>query len=156
MSYAFDTSGLSALFRNYYRSVFPTLWIGFDQLVATGKILSTREVQREIEDSSLDNLRDWTAANKDIFAVPTPDEAVFVARIYQVPHFQQNIETRKLLNGGKLADPFIIARAAIATASVVTTEKRKPQSAKIPNICDHFKIGCLSLEEFMQKEGWTF
>jgi Domain of unknown function (DUF4411) len=156
MSYAFDTSGLSALFRNYYRSVFRTLWTGFDQLVANGKIISTREVLREIEDSSLDNLREWAAANKDIFVTPTPEEAAFVARIYQVRHFQQNIEMRKLLSGGNLADPFIIARAAIAQASVVTTEKIKPHAAKIPNICEHFQIPCLSLEEFMQKEGWTF
>ena len=42
MSYAFDTSPLSTLFRNYYRSVFRSLWEGFDDLVANGDILSTR------------------------------------------------------------------------------------------------------------------
>jgi hypothetical protein len=45
MSYAFDTSPLSALFRNYYRNVFRTLWQGFDELVASGKVLSVREVK---------------------------------------------------------------------------------------------------------------
>jgi hypothetical protein len=33
MSYVFDNSPLSALFRNYYRKAFPTLWARFDKLV---------------------------------------------------------------------------------------------------------------------------
>lgn len=63
---------------------------------------------------------------------------------------------RKLLNGGKLADPFVIARAAVTGSAVVTTERIKPGGAKIPNICEHFKITCHSLEQFMQAEGWSF
>ena len=50
MTYVFDNSPLSALFKNYYRGVFRTLWQGFDALVDAGQILSTREVLREIED----------------------------------------------------------------------------------------------------------
>jgi hypothetical protein len=154
--YAFDTSALSALFRNYYRDVFRTLWTGFDQLVSDGRIVSTREVLREIEDGSLDELRQWAAANKKLFATPTADEGAFVAAIYAIPHFQHNIETRKLLNGGNLADPFIIARARVAGAAVVTTERLRPHAAKIPNICAHFTIPCHTLEGFMQAEGWRF
>jgi len=56
MSYVFDNSPLSALFRNYYRGVFRTLWQGFDALVDDGHILSTREVLREIEESSIEPL----------------------------------------------------------------------------------------------------
>jgi len=51
VTYAFDSSALSALFRNYYRDVFKTLWVGFDRLVADGRVISTREALREIEDS---------------------------------------------------------------------------------------------------------
>jgi len=32
----------------------------------------------------------------------------------------------------------------------------KENSAKIPNVCDHFDIPYLNLEEFMEKENWTF
>ena len=49
MSYVFDNSPLSALFRNYYRKRFPSLWQRFDQLVADGRLVSTREAFREIE-----------------------------------------------------------------------------------------------------------
>jgi hypothetical protein len=27
---------------------------------------------------------------------------------------------------------------------------------KNPNICQHFRIPCMSLEEFMEGEGWVF
>lgn len=156
MTYVFDSSALSALFRNYYRDVFRSLWLGFDRLVADNRILSTREALREIEDGPLEDLRAWGKANQPLFATPTAAEGAFVARIYEVPHFQHNIEMRKLLSGGKLADPFIIARASVIDARVVTTEKLKPGGAKIPNICEHFEIDCLTLERFMQAEGWSF
>lgn len=35
-------------------------------------------------------------------------------------------------------------------------ELLKPNAAKIPNICDHFKIPCMTLEQFMEAEGWVF
>lgn len=156
MIYVFDNSPLSALFKNYYRGVFRTLWQGFDALVDAGQIVSTREVLREIEDSSIEALRIWAADHKDIFATPTAEEAAFVARIYEVQHFQQNIEAKKLLKGGRNADPFVIARAAITGSTVVTMEQLKANAAKIPNICHHFDVHCVTLEEFMQAEGWAF
>ena len=156
MSYVFDNSPLSALFKNYYRGVFRTLWQDLDTLVADGQILSTREVLREIEDSSIDTMRTWADQNKALFATPTAEEGAFVGRIYQVTHFQQNIELKKLLKGGRNADPFVIARAAVTGSTVVTMEQRKDNAAKIPNICEHFEIPCMTLEEFMQAEDWNF
>jgi hypothetical protein len=35
-------------------------------------------------------------------------------------------------------------------------EKFKANAAKIPNICRHFGIRCLTLEEFMEAENWRF
>ena len=65
-----------------------------------------------------------------LFATPTAAEGAFVAQIYRVEHFQHNIEHKKLLKGGRNADPFVVAKAKVAGASVVTTEKRKPNGAK--------------------------
>ena len=156
MSYVFDNSPLSTLFRNFYRSRFPSLWERFDGLVAEGHIVSTREAFREIEDGANESCRDWAAQNHQLFATPTAAEGAFVGRIYAVAHFQQNIEQRKILTGGKNADPFVIAKAAVEERTVVTMELFKPNAAKIPNICRHFNINCLSLEEFMEQEGWQF
>jgi Domain of unknown function (DUF4411) len=156
VSYVFDNSPLSALFRNYYQRTFPTLWQRFDQLVADNRLVSTREVFREIEDGSLQSLLDWAQEKRTLFATPTAEEGAFVARIYAISHFQQNIEQRKLLRGGKVADPFVIARAACENLTVVTVEVMKPNAVKIPNICAHFGVKCLSLPEFMEAEGWQF
>lgn len=156
MRYAFDTSPFTTLFKNYYRGVFKSLWIGFDELVAEGRIISTREVKRELEGFQHVGMQAWVKSNTELFPVPTAEEAAFVARIFAVPHFQNNIEGKKVMRGGLVADPFIIARAAITKASVVTVETMKPNAADVPNICAHFKIPCLSLEQWMEKEDWEF
>lgn len=35
-------------------------------------------------------------------------------------------------------------------------EQLKPNAAKIPNICQHFKVPCVDLEDFMEQEDWVF
>jgi|SRR5579871_4091572 len=154
--YVFDNSPLSALFRNYYRKQFPSLWKKFDEMVSASTIISTREVLREIEDSSIAELREWAAKNPDVFPTPTNAEGQFVAKIFAVPQFQANIEQQKLYKGGRNADPFVIAKAATDGLTVVTMEKLKPGAAKIPNICKHFNTPCMTLEEFMAAESWEF
>ena len=155
MNYLFDTSPLADLFKYYYPNIFPSLWKNFDRMIADNEITSTREVFREIEDRD-DTLKNWALQNPDLFVVPNAEEALFVAEIYKVAHFQQNIEQQKLYNGGKNADPFVIARAGILGIPVVTSEKFKPNAAKIPNICRHFQIDCMNLEEFMEHQNWHF
>uniref|UniRef100_E6PGS3 Uncharacterized protein n=1 Tax=mine drainage metagenome TaxID=410659 RepID=E6PGS3_9ZZZZ len=154
--YVFDNSPFSVLFRNYYRGRFPTLWDLFDQMVGNGRLVSTREVKREIENSSIEDLRTWANANPTIFTIPTAAEGAAVAQIYAIQHFQQNIERQKLLKGGIIADPFVVAKAKSDGLTVVTMELFKPNAAKIPNICQHFNVPCLTLEEFMAAEGWQF
>jgi hypothetical protein len=156
MSYVFDNSPLSVLFKNFYRTTFKSLWERFDELVADGSVTSTREVLREIEDGATESLRDWAALHPQLFTTPTAAEGAFVAQIYGVAHFQQNIELQKILKGGKNADPFVIAKARVEGRTVVTMELLKPNGTKIPNICKHFDVPCLTLQEFMEEEGWEF
>jgi len=80
--YVFDTNVFSQFFKSYYPGRFPTLWKKFDRLVASGEITSTREVFRELQGSSSDNLQQWTDDHKDVFPAPTAAEAGFVARIF--------------------------------------------------------------------------
>ena len=156
MIYVFDNSPLSTLFRNYYRRRFPTLWEKFDYIVEENRLLSTREVLKEINDSPIEALRDWGKNNGEIFTTPTAEEGDFVARIFAVRNFQHNIEQKKLLKGGYNADSFVIAKAAVVEGTVVSMEQPSPHAAKIPNICEHFDIPCLSLEAFMEAENWEF
>jgi Domain of unknown function (DUF4411) len=155
MVYVLDTSVISALHRNYYRETFGSLWKRFDQMVEDGRFTSTREAYRELEELGGDALS-WAKDNEALFATPDGKEGAMVAAIYAVPHFQANMERQKLLQGGKNADPFLIARASVVKGTVVTMELHKPNAAKIPNICEHFKVTCLHLREFMAAENWTF
>lgn len=156
MIYVFDTNIFIQFFSSYYRGQFPSLWQQFDELAANDQITSTREVMRELGGRGNEALQGWLKASKELFPAPTANEAQFVTAIYAMTHFQQNIERKKLLKGGNVADPFIIARAKILSATVVTLERERPNSAKIPNICNHFSIPCVSLEEFMKRENWIF
>jgi hypothetical protein len=147
---------LSTLFRNYYRERFPSLWVRFDGLVEDGLIISTREVLHEVNDGAVESLREWASGRKDFFSVPRAEEGAFIAQIFKVSHFQQNIEQQKLLKGGRNADPFVIAKAATVGCAVVTMELFKENGVKIPNICRHFGVQCFTLEGFMEHEGWKF
>ena len=155
MKYVFDTTPFVSLFKNFYPNTFVTLWQKFDALIEKEEIVSTREVFREIEDQD-DELKKWARDHKIIFTTPTAEEGEFVGRIYAVKHFQANIEQQKLLKGGKNADSFVVAKAAVSKVPLVTLEKLRPNAAKIPNICRHFGIHCLTFEEFMQQESWQF
>jgi hypothetical protein len=156
MIYVFDTVSLSSL-KHYFPNIFKSVWTGLDGLVASGNIISTREVWNELQRGSPHPYtQPWFAANQNIFAVPQADELKFVGQIFAVPHFRALIGTQQQLNGTPVADPFVIALASAKRGTVVTEEVFKPNAAKIPNVCAHFKIPCMNLEQFMHGQGWSF
>jgi hypothetical protein len=157
MKYVFDTVSLRVI-GNYYPDQFPSFWSKFDALVTAGEIISVREVLTELElqAKSAPHTYKWAKQHRSIFLPPTVDEAIFVAQIFAVKHFQNLISEKQRLRGSPVADPFLIASAKTKSACVVTEEEKKPNAAKIPNVCDHFKIDCINVEEFLKREGWQF
>ncbi len=156
MIYVFDTSCFKVL-KNYYPSRFPSLWSGIGDLADSGRLISVREVLNELElYNEADFLQTWAKNYKQIFLTPSNDEQLFVREIFKIPHFQALISQKSILRGTPVADPFVIAVAKARKGCVVTQESKKPNAAKIPNICEHFGIECVSLEGFMEKEGWEF
>jgi hypothetical protein len=111
------------------------------------------ELKRRFDESVIGLLE---ADNPDFFEDPRVEELSFITQIYSVPHFRQNLDRKKLLQGGYFADPFIIAKAKIKDAVVVTEEDHPPHGARIPNICEHFGIACMKLEGFLVIEDWRF
>ncbi|WP_292519208.1 PIN domain-containing protein [Mesorhizobium sp.] len=140
----------------YYHDVFPTFWSLFQAEVSAGNIVSVREVWRELQACPETNVIEWAKGNLDMFKAPTPAETAFVGEIFAVPHFRQLISAKARMTGQPVADPFLIAAAKICNGTVVTQERLKPNAAKIPNVCDHFGIPCLTFEGFLKTEGWTF
>ena len=155
MIYVFDSDALIDLFKNFYLNRFPSLWERFDQVVKESKIISVREVYNEIGGYE-DRLSQWAKDNRDFFQQPSPEELAFVVEIFKVPHFQYLISEKTRLQGKPVADPFVIAKAQLLKGCVITQELKKPNAAKIPNVCEHFGIDCSNLEGFMEREDWTF
>lgn len=156
MIYVFDTSSLSK-FKHFYPMVFKSIWAELDDLVKRKKLISTREVWNELQRGNPDqHTNEWLQARKEIFTMPSKAELLFVAQIFQIHHFQGLIGQRQRLKGDPVADPFVIACAKINHGTVVTEEQLKPNAAKIPNVCSHFKVPCIDLEGFMRQQGWSF
>jgi hypothetical protein len=157
MIYIFDNNTLVGIFRHYFPDSFPSFWGKFDNLINAGIICSVREVYKELEQLSRgDALEQWAKNHRNFFSPPSPEELRFVTQIYSVPHFQQNLGAKQLLNGGAFADPFLIAKAYVSKGTVVTQEKSTPHATRIPNICEYFKIPCTDLQGFLQKQKWVF
>ena len=156
MIYVFDTGSLSKL-KHYYPNVFKSVWSGLNALVASGDLISTREVWNEMQlGVPHPHVQSWINANKTMFQVPQGIELQVVGQILAIPHFQALIGTKQQLNGTPVADPFVIALAKTKSGTVVTEEELKPNAAKVPNVCQHFGVSCINLETFMQQQGWSF
>jgi hypothetical protein len=155
--YVFDNCSLRVVCENYYPTRFPSLWAKFNSMVSDGKVVSVREVYKEVERWSPGRrLVQWAKENKEVFLPSTPEELTFVRQIFAVKHFQSLIQQRHILEGNPVADPFVIAKAKALNAAVVTQEAFAHGASKIPNICRHFGVECMDLEGFMERERWEF
>ncbi len=155
MIYVFDTNSFSEM-SPYFPDVFPAFWKNFESAIAAGEVTSTKEVFRELKDGAENHVLDWCKLNATIFSTPDARETQFVARILAVPHFRQLIGSKQALRGTPVADPFIIARAAVLGGTVVSEESFKRNAAKIPNVCQYFGIPCIKLGDFLRAKGWRF
>jgi len=155
--YVFDTSSFVVLFKHYYESRFPTLWENFNQLIADEIVLSVKEVVREaLTYGKEDRFAQWAKANPKLFKTPSPEEIALIQDLFKQRHFQAIIEKQKLLEGRPVADPFVVAKAKVLNATVVTQEEYKEHGVKIPNVCEYFGVPCTNLEGFMELEDWIF
>jgi hypothetical protein len=156
MTYVFDSNSFIVL-GHYFPTRFPSFWERFDACVSDGRILSVKEVLRELDNKNTrPHLLDWVAANRRIFLTPSSQETDFVREIFSNCQYQTMIKQEKVLTGGPAADPFVIALAKIRVACVVTEETKKDGAVRIPTVCECYGIDCTNLEGFMIREGWVF
>ncbi len=156
MIYVMDTNSF-VIMSHFFPERFPSFWARLDEVVVGGRLVSVKEVFREItRKNARPHLDNWVKKNKKIFRTPTEEEALFVARIFQHEHFMQTVKKRQLLQGTPVADPFIVAAAKALNGCVVTEEVYKPNSAKLPNICEKFEVPYINLDQFLGEEGFRF
>ncbi len=156
MAYVFDTNCFIVI-GHYYPEQFPSFWEAFNQAVENSKIISVREVRRELDiNAAEDHLIKWIKLHKNIFVTPSSAVMQLVNDIFSVPHFKASLPDRTQLGNNPFADPFVVAQAKVMDYCVVTQESERPRAAKVPNICRHFDVDWTSLQGFMEREGWTF
>jgi hypothetical protein len=94
--------------------------------------------------------------NPSFFREPSEADLAALRQIFFVPHFQGLVGLRQIQAGAPVADPFLIAAAMAVGGCVVTEERHKPNSTKIPAVCEHFGIRCTNLEGMLVELGWSF
>lgn len=160
MIYVLDSNTISQLYKAFYRDRFPTLWNHFHSLVREGRICSVSEVEAELNnrDDIQWAVRELKDLNPQFFSVPTEAEQNFLSQVLAVPNLRNAIPSKSTKTGAPVADPFLVAKAgaSLVECTVVTEETPSPNSAKVPNICDHFQIKRTNLQGLMQQEQWQF
>jgi hypothetical protein len=123
----------------------------------SGKIISVKEALLELRQRDhKPYFNSWINDNKSIFKAPKAEEMSFVREMFEREQYRQLIALKNILEGAPVADPFIIASAKIKGGIVVTEEKYKKNGVKIPNICGYYKIECIDMEEFLDRNQMTY
>ena len=157
--YCLDTNTISSIFRFYYRDSFPSFWENFSDLVGSGRASSVSEVEIELSRSPglVSAVQELKGLNQEFFSLPSSTEQEYVTEIFGVRRFRSLLGGGTAARGNPVADPFVIAKArAFPGICVVTEEIYRPNAAKIPNVCEHYGIECINLQQLLQREGWQF
>lgn len=150
--YVIDTNVFISL-GLYYPKQFPTIWERINILADSGKLVSVREVRRELENNcSSDHVLNWVKEYRHIFHIPTNKECQIVSEIFQKNQYLGFVKRSNVLKGMPVADPFIIAAAKVKGFCVVTQESNKSKGARIPTACADFGVECINLEGFLERE----
>lgn len=121
-------------------------------MIKNGDLISVKEVYNEMErqhqkDSEI--LKELKSI-KHIFLEPTNDEEIKIIQdIYKNINFRNNIKEKNILNGSPVADAFLVAKAKIENAILITSEKFSPNAAKIPNMCEKYDVKYINYEQFL-------
>ncbi len=149
--FSIDTSALvGAWSESYSPQTFPALWKNLERMILEGELIASEEVLHELERKD-DDLLVWVKNRPDLFV---PMDAVVereVKRVVRVPNLVKGTST------DNSADPFVIAVAIARNATVVSQERHGgPSHPKIPYVCSVLGVPHLSLEEFINGQGWSF
>lgn len=132
--------------------VFPALWVKLEDLVRSGSLRATEEVQTELERKD-DEVLAWASARSGFF-VPI-DEPIQIAVGDILSRFPKLLDTRSNRSG---ADPFVIALAQTNGCSVVTGERATTSTGRpnIPAVCRAIGIRSLTVLDLIREQGWRF
>ena len=153
MKYSVDTSAIiEGWVRGFPPDLAPHAWIKIEESIDGGVLVASEEVLIELEKKH-DKVYEWACKRKHMF-VPT-DEKIQEAVRSILRDYNRLVDTRRNRSG---ADPFVIALAMVKRLSVVTAENPtgRPESPKIPDVCDALGIQWLNMIALFREQGWQF
>ncbi len=143
--YLLDTSTISEIFRSYYQDRFPSFWSRFDGLVTSGRAVSVRAVQRELEVSARGEVTSAVPYLRELapnfFADPGEQEQDLVREMFNSTNLSSaNTRWATRATGDREdADPYLIAKARVPSGlwarQVVVTQESPTNPAGIPAVC---------------------
>jgi len=157
--YIIDASSLIELERLVTKDFFSPLFSSLENLITSGNLISHEEVFKELirKDGTEGDICRWAKKQSTLFKRINNIQIEKTREILRI--FQNLIDPYSKNN----ADPFLIALALIRekqqklvppTYAIVTEEiiNKKLNKTKIPDVCNHYKIECLNLNNFLKKE----
>ncbi|MBI9093990.1 MAG: DUF4411 family protein [Sphaerochaeta sp.] len=135
----------------YQFAIAPGFWDWIDHLLYNGLLICGHMVYEELQTKE-GPLSDWIEKRERYFLDPENREQTAFSRIgSHVSSYYRDEMVRVFLSG---VDPWVIASAMANNLVVVSMESRiiNPESTskiKIPNICDHFTVECISIYSCM-------
>jgi hypothetical protein len=162
MAYLIDACCfIEARDRYFPFDICPGFWDWLDKENEAGNVFSIDQVYAELQDRN-DDLADWAKQRSSTLFLPSDN--TITASMSTVgqwlvsrpsTHF-----TRPAVNTFmRRADPFLVAHALANSHTVVTEETpnnpNQINKVKIPTVCQHFKIPCITLHEALRATGAT-
>ncbi len=151
-THCIDTSAIIDIKRRQYPpDVFSSLSDNLDKLIMGGGLIAPKEVLKELGNID-DEILKWAKSHKKLFKDCDPTQLQFVQEIMN--KFPALVEINKTTPA---ADPFIIALARMEGASVITSERNGGAGRpRIPDVCLHYGVECISVLDFFRAQGWKF
>lgn len=154
--YCLDTNAFVEPWNKYYSiKLCPQYWEILDRLGQQGIVFCADQVKREIEKVD-DGLKKWLGARPHLVRQEAEEVQQKVRTILE--KFPSLIAVGA---NRSMADPWVIAHAMVENAVVVSkeyvaTKNQKNSRVKIPDVCRHFGVLCISDFEFVDEIGVKF
>lgn len=158
--YSIDTNViLSFLLENdaerYPADVFKPQWDFLETAMKNGRVVAARRVEVELGkwQKTIPRMDTWLGEHKYLFCDVESDEQLGCAKqiVNAYPAYGSS--------DNYLGDLEVMALAMARQLTVVSLESRAQQHSKkrpkIPNVCDEFGIGCVSLAGFLRADGFA-
>lgn len=155
MIYIIDTNIIRTLLTYYPKKGkrYTEVWEKIDEKIRTGEYISTDECYNELSKQLSDQSEqfDWIRDHKKMFKNPDDRESIIIRELLLKPKMRETIHQKNILENRPSADVYIVAKAKALNGIVVTSEKAKPNSAQLPNLCEELGVPCISYDDFMEK-----